>query len=859
MTGLTISTFRGTSRPSQPITLGVSPSASYPLEVWDPIRAWRGDGPVTTGTSTTSTLTIPPLPGGWKLGVYIPTLPGEDVSSVATIIDKTDTRFPNPPLNNFPYSGAYALWGVVDPRTRGMMSPGTYRLTVEKVTDPGVDDPPWSVDLKTGGVTGLLDIVTELQTWWAAHADSVHPRHLLAAFATPHWAADSLPVKRTGSVVGRFYARNAADGAHVFVTVAAGTTSGAKVTVDRDGASVAVYDNLADGPAIETALAANAHVMYLPHDQNQQLPDLPVARTAIGDVCFTNVGSVVAALYDAGVTRFEGPSNEPQDLPPGWVAQEFKHMKAAGKAARSGALFGGLCPVGLNYVITGRPGQGPGWLEKALAYLGPGVLEFWTDHIYNSGEVLDLIVLEHLLDRRDTQLAAAGYAGIEKWMTEQPATSWWYGLARFRSSVVSYLMQELACEQRGGAPERSHRWHDADIFWRGSLVSEDRTLHPLMSASRQLTAARWDRGTRATLDFGQNGRRRWIGSRWTVPDGSGALGILDVAGGSALGVRLTVSGSGTATIEQDDVVHSATITAGAGQLLVADYAGHIKRITVTAGATVVVPRPMAYVEKPAGVTINVVPVDLGTDHLTGKAVTSPSGSAAVSVPPSRMTEGLAAVKAPILVAQEWDGVVAFASGVYNPWKSGSNVFPQTVAEIDMGATVLGLTVAEVEGAVLWQAGNTSLLGFAVELSTNGTTWTRVAEVDEDPTDWYVLRELTGSKHAKGVTGQPWERTRALVWHPDTSHWLLPLQAPTDARYARLIVTRSSAHGALDETLRGLSAAAGNVGLPNDRRPTVRGFRVYSGDPSAIALASEETTPGVFGSGRYVVKAGTLTP
>jgi hypothetical protein len=170
-----------------------------------------------------------------------------------------------------------------------------------------------------------------------------------------------------------------------------------------------------------------------------------------------NVTSVVSQLYTAGITRFEGPTNEPT-LNAALVTS-MQNFYTAVKAANPNAVVIGPTPVQISAAAGGG-------LEQFLAAGGGNYIDEWAVHAYNSQTAGDLNLGRTQLGRVQDH-ARQVRAVRQDDLADRVDPRVLQRLRRLspRRSRVPLLMT-LQCEQHGVPRERNNYWYDwSHGFW----------------------------------------------------------------------------------------------------------------------------------------------------------------------------------------------------------------------------------------------------------------------------------------------------------------------------------------------------------------------------------------------------------
>lgn len=782
-------------------TLAGFSTAAYAYEVYG---LW---GLVATGTTAaTTSITIPPPAGGWPYGSYRVYLPAIDQSTNFTVIDQTDSRFPPKPTTLTPFQPGgtgsfFEAIGGWDPALHGVFGTGPNRITVSDSSDsaPGT----------AGSPTNARWVAQAGANWYTnpAYADPTHPRTQFASYSetSPAPTVDSLKLyDGTGtaypnSALLAMCANPNTDGSTIFVAVAAGSTSGFKITVrSPDSATIVeTYDNLANTNAAVAAINGPSPRIKV-FKQGSSLNPAAFGPTAIGNLARTRIASVSANLYADGVRWFEGPWNEPNASPYQQTAQEFANWAASVKQGAPSAKTMGPSPVSYN-----KPYQA--WLTGFLSTVDRTNLDGIACHPYNTHNGDVRLARQCLTDLRAI-LTAQGVGSLPLWQTEQGWQWPWYGIDRSRAAVSYYSLFLLMQEQFDIPLERSYYWFDKEVnyaAWTMSMVKANGThvLHPIAPVFRTLQGERHGKTYTGALDFGTPGNDHYIGNVYAAADGTKSLALLNCGEGDGGSAQFTVTGAATLTR--------------------LDCFGNQTAVPVSGGvATVAIDNTPTYLRVPNGVTCTPVPINLGTNLAATATAVSSAGSKTAD---SRIvTPGL------------WSAYYNDAGGLLNansPWQSASSTLPQTVTVTLPTAQTANTAV--IRSATTWQS-LTTLLDFDVQTSTDGATFQTVYTYTKVPTDSYAVRK----------TSDTFGNSRAEQWDDERFLWRVPFSSRS-VKALRLVIRACTPGGAIDGTTSAFMLAGnfGNTDGPTSTFPTLTAVQLYN--------ASADAAPAV--SSPYVVR------
>jgi hypothetical protein len=650
---------------------------------------------VSTGSLSGSTTTCTPVApeGGWPCGWYRCYFTGPDTDenfgpsygvTNFVVVRNTSYMVPNP-------TSTVSTVENLDPAMRGVMGCGPSRL---EIYDAGnLSDSPGGESL-TNAETLAAVMTTYYANLNAPYYDPNRPRPLWVEFI--NGGVDTLQLPGSGGGTGgaggylQVYAKTGtlAAGGDVYASVGAGSVSGNKVTVYYPDATTVVetYDNLASASAASTAInAASNYIVAYPPGTGGVSTAGTLAVTAIGNAKWTGVGTVVSTLYPLGITRFEGPTNEPT-LSLNTV-QQMKLFQAAVHAGNADALAIGPCPENIT-TLTGTNS----W-TTFLAGGGAAYCDELSFHDY------DTIVNGDINEGR-TQIAAflallAEYdVDLPMWQTE--ATNVFYsvyGVYHPRRSRVPLLMT-LLWEQYGIPHERNPVWYDySQGYWAypSWLKNADGSLNPVAGLFRTLTEETFGQPYSSALTFPGPAENMMVGNVYSTPGG----------------------GTSTVAIQCASYMPGATVTlniSGAkGSLVVVDGFGNESTVTISTGgqATISVSEIPTYVQLSAGATVTVATVNGWQPTNVNQALTA-----------SATIGGVATT-----VINDGQFMTSYPGGTSVPgvaFSTGS--IPGDTAELSWASPVkVDRLIIFCGGVCPWQA-LSALSNFEVQTSVDGSTW-----------------------------------------------------------------------------------------------------------------------------------------
>lgn len=646
---------------------------------------------VSSGTYQGEYFTPATPAGGWLYGCYRVEVTGSNTDALfgpsygATNITlkRSNAHWPAMPSPSVPANNGngedpdFPMFGV--------MGLGTERLIIDHADAP------------TTGVNTLSIAEADAAlgaTWWqnpgSPYADSARPRYMWCAF--PNGAFDRLYV----STFIQVYCKDGTvDGSKVFITATHGTGSTTTITVAYPNAVTIVetYPNLPTQAAAVTAInIASAYIISFGYQSNAQVS---MPSTAIGNAFFNGVAQVVAALFPLGVTRFEGPINEPP------VNIATVHQQRLFQAAVQ--------------TTVGAKAIGPSVLAAAalIEMLDLGVGPYCDElswHNYHSGTTGAISEMSHNLQAIKAAKAANGQTGKPTWVTEGTngptvveGTSGVYHPRRAADEIgqlIFYEQYDTPKELQGPWYGISHGswdnpyWHEAG----------DSSLEPQALLASILAEEIWGMTYQSALDFGTPGNQIFYGNVYS----NGTTGVAVIVPASYLDssqVTLAVSGAGATLVSVDGCGNPTTLPVVGGQV------------------TVPLQDRPAYLRLPAGVTVTGVTscLDWGTINLSE------------SISPYAATKTLGGATPPLIGAvsaiadNAWLSDYASAAGIV---ASGvvinDGVNPPTSDEVVLGWTVpQKISRIVIWSGLVWQL-YPGLVKATIDLSTdNGATWTTV--------------------------------------------------------------------------------------------------------------------------------------
>ena len=635
---------------------------------------------VSSGPVSGLTLTPVAPSGGWKPGWYRLYLTGASVDSLFGpaygstnfVVARNDSRFSAITDASTGFSGSGS--DFLDLPMKGALGIGTSRVSINNASSVSSD------------VSAAQAQATLSTKYWTVPSDSAYydaARTRLMWVNFPNGGVNKVVL----GALGIYCKDGTIDGSTVTVTASAGSVSGTKVTVNSE-----VYDNLSSCNAAATALAASAFVVGFASTGNGggNGPNaVPLqAATAIGNSYFNGVKSAVSTLYAAGITRFEGPSNEPNLNAE--TVQQMRLFQAAVHAGNASAKAIGPCAVSLGAI-------GSSW-DTFFAAGGATYCDEISFHAYNSQTNGDINLGRAQIGAFLALLAKYGLQSKPLWQTESTQVmSSVYGVYHPRRSRVP-LLQTLLWEQFGLPRERNAIWYDVSHgFWGFPAWIEmgDGTLNPLCMLYRTLAEETFGQTHSSLLSFGTFGDRLFLGSLYSGATCSTIVIVMTSYMPNAI-VTLSVS--------------------GANSLIVIDGMGNSTTITVSGGLAVIhVADIPSYVRLPTGVTATVYscndwpPISSDAVWANGAYGYAPAATGTISPASSA-------------IDNQW---------IYT-YVSSPNGVARGATMPDI-ATITWPTATRVDRLLIWSGlawqSDSTLATFTVETSIDGISWASQQTID----------------------------------------------------------------------------------------------------------------------------------
>jgi hypothetical protein len=537
-------------------------------------------------------------------------------------------------------------------------------------------------------------------------------------------------------------------GDDVFITGAAGSVSGGKITVSYPNAGTVVetFDNLATSITAQATINAASNYIRVFHDSGST--NWSFGPTAIGTAKRDGMIEVVSTLFPLGCQWFEGPSNEPTMR--GIYAVELEHkMKLSRAYVRAGhpdAKFIGPAALDINDLDAWDQYLATGAADDAHC---DGI----STHAYNAMTNGDINLGRTRIQEWIDLLASYGLEDKPLWITESTHTFCSvYGVYHPRRSRVP-LLTTLLFEQYGIPRGRNLVWYDnSHGFWSypAFSVMGDQSLNPYPALYRTLAEETYGKLHHHAIDFGSvQANAIWLGSVYGDGVTTASVAVVQMASHmDAASVTFTVIGTTDALTYVDSWGNESTVNQTSG------------RVTVSTGDTPV------YLRLPAGVHVRVYSVnDWGP--------TPPQTISPRSIPT------IGSTNAPLIAN----------NGYSTSYEDRGGTFYDTAA-LPQTASLLFSELVDVNRVIVWCGtawqSSSALLAFTIQTTTDGSNWT---------TRKTVSRSASSFQHvtnAAGGTGC----TRETYWD---EQWILDetLPATYSCTGVRVNVTATSYGGEPD--------------------------------------------------------------
>lgn len=545
-----------TPSPTVTCTLDKNGATGYTVEDTFGVYGTIG-ATVSSGSFTGVSLTVTAPGGGWLPGWYRIRLTGPSTDLVFGTSYGASNFCVVVANAGYPTANVASENGGGESRDavmKGILGIGSSRLTIGNANAP------------TTGVDSIAQVNADITRHWSTQyrPDTVRPRPLLTNF--PGGTVDSIVVAGTSGSYLKVYCKDGTiDGGSVFVKSGPGTT-GSKITVyfPNNTTVVETYDNLASSAAATTAINVNGNSggpsNYIYVFSYGATSAATAGPTAIGNSYRNGVITTVQALYPIGVTRYEGPANEP-DLTSLETVQQMRVFQGSIHAGNAAAVAIGPCPVSINPVTwkTFLDGGGGSYCDEFSA------------HPYGAVANGDLNLGRISIQGWINQLASYGFGSKPIWSTEPTeGIISRFGVLHPRASRIPLLMT-LLWEQYGMPAEQNQVWYDVSHgFWSfpSWLENSDGSLQPYAVLYRTLSAERFGKTHHHRIDFGlQHANHVFLGSVYRGGDGSGVAVVMAQSYIPSASVTFTVVGTTSALTAVDSWGNTSSLSQSSGKVV----------------------------------------------------------------------------------------------------------------------------------------------------------------------------------------------------------------------------------------------------------------------------------------------------
>ncbi len=753
--------------------------------------------------------TLPASIGGYY-GAYYPSGTGGSLQAI------TDPGNPDYPHN---------FDSPVEMITRGCLGLGVGRLTYTGVSN-------WDT------LAGNASFATEvLGPWWLepSNPDFVDPvRDRAQWMSFPNYATVfdymNIPTDSAGYGWLSFFAKTlllAQNGDKIFVSCEDGTSIGTKkVKIYYPNASTVVetYDNLSLSDFDATVATINAS-SYVVATRGQFTTAHNCAATAIGKTYRDTLIDFVQTLYPLGVTRYEGPINEPsmQTGTADYFAQSMRVFADAVHEGHPDAKVLGPCCVDITQLDGYRLFGDAGGFDH---------LDEISFHDYNTCVNGDINQARNTIENFLDMLAEYGADTKPRWQTEANHVI---------TSVVNVyhprksrtpLLRTLIWEQYGVPFERNPLWYDwSHGFWGYASFlfggyAGDKTMFPWGSLLCTYAQEVFGKAYHHHVDFGcVLANKLFAGNVYGDATTASVMALAATSAMPGSTVTLTINGSTDPIVTVDGFGVESTATQTAGRI------------------TVDVPESGAYVRLPAGVNAWVYSVkDWG--HTPNVSISAAKASAILG------GTGAAEIANDELMGD-------YTGGEGSEGIAFSPLDPPDSAEVKFGQDVVVDRVIVFCGAT-WQA-MPGLIDYDID-TWDGSTWTTRETVTRTDVDSFW--------HGSAFTNAGCQRE--TFWD---ERWIedVKLASPVTCKGVRVYVRETTPGGEPDAdcvTFNGLQLGQGIDPCPlaiqeiSIISPTTPSFGdVYwveveadnpvalwkFGEPSGTTAASEDNSPTLDGT------------
>lgn len=622
--------------------------------------------------------------GGWPPGWYRVYFTGDQTDAnygpsygtTQFCVLRDDGHFPTMPSGD-----TFGGWdSASDLVMKGVMGLGTSRLPLSDLSN---------LDNTTYPMAHLLaDVAISAAYWTDPGVDFLDPNRARYLWCNvPGQGVDRIVASNgVGSQAwGNFYCKDATvDGSQTFVAIDNGTSSGKRIRVYSPDSSTLVetYDNITDATTLATDTATSSYIRFF--TINGGTPT-NFAVTAIGRTYYNNLVTAVGELYTAGVTHFEGPTNEPNmSLNYFHWIHEMMLFQAAVHAGNASAKAIGPGTVDI-YTST---------LTNFFANGGGDYCDELSFHAYNSVDG-DIHIGKANLSALETLLTTYTEDSKPRWQTESTQGSSSIFVHVPHKNARWFMWNVLMLEQYGFPRERNNPWYDKSHgFWSFDtfLRTSDGAVTPQAVLGRVLAEETWGKPFDSAVDFGDPGNDIFIGNLYVNgTDGTSVIVVLPTSAMSNGSVTFTISGTTDPLTAVDGFGNESTLAISGGKV------------------SIPVTELPSYLELPNGATATVASCnDWNSSSLTTVSLSTATVGGTSTAKP---IDGLFMVK--------YDG----SDG--NAYRS-PNSPPEDL-------TVMFTASSSVDRVILWGGfpwqNHCAMVKFDVQTTTNGTDWVTQKTVD----------------------------------------------------------------------------------------------------------------------------------
>ncbi len=742
-------------------------------------------------SGSSSTLTPQAPEAGWPNGWYLLQLSGGSgyyaIFPFSIINDASG--FTSLPAWGANCRGADPMFDSHDLIGIATAAMGTYRWQIPNAG---------SLSDVTSAVTAIQSDLDFIESWLST--DPARPFTALCQF--PNGGVDSCQL---GNLV---LCRNGANTNPATVTIAAGSLDGTlKLTVTDTSQNrvVETFDNVYAETDLQAAINAGSRWLTcggasdrgvnLPAEGSQTLPN---ANTL-------GVIAAVQALWgynSAGITCFEGPSNEPgasESVAAGWAA-----FQATVHAANAKALAIGPSVVEVTQLVQlAKYAKGIGFTPDGVSF-----------HGYSS-TFDELVTLDWTYKALTQALAIGGWESLPLYMTEYGDFWGEYGTVmpthNARAAILFFAFLEsigVPKEQTYWFYPASHGFGGFSSWWRNG----DGTYAPLWTAVRNMSERLRGRTFATRLALPDPISRILLAQTWT--DSHSQVMLLLPNGPTQLDVSV-----GIGDADPDD-------------LTVWDWAGNVLSATATDGSLQLSPDMTGvWIQAPRGAILSVDDVNAGLLGSVGANYADPAyGASILGISTDVMADAMNLQN--IFGPDPLVGTNASAA----PWQDSTDTLPYTIT-IELPTVryiarmlILG-TSARTDTPTDGVPARDALLGFSIDYLPPGddAQWTNCYSYDPPVAAAAASSPLSGTWTNMG-SNAAWSQ---LSFYDRTFCFDCVFSAVAEATAVRLTVTQVSTGNAPD----GAQASADTVSVT--RRLMLRYLGLY---PAPDTSPSTATAP-----------------